>query len=264
MNADFYVARKTPYVINLDPAVYELPYTANIDIRDTVKYKNVMKEYNLGPNGAIITSLNLFSTKFDQVLDKLEKRAESKNITDILIDTPGQIEVFTWSASGTIITETLSSLFPTVVAYVVDTPRCTSPATFMSNMLYACSIMYKTKLPFILVFNKTDIQDHQVLLEWMTDFEAFQEAASKDESSYMTSLVQSMGLVLEEFYKNFRCVGVSAFTGEGMDDFFSAVKEAVAEYNCNRLEVEKDNNKRKEENLEKFLEDLKLEKSKTV
>jgi Conserved hypothetical ATP binding protein len=32
-----------------------------------VKYKEVMKQYNLGPNGGILTSLNLFATRFDQV-----------------------------------------------------------------------------------------------------------------------------------------------------------------------------------------------------
>lgn len=32
--------RKTPpYVVNLDPACREVPYPANIDIRDTVNYK---------------------------------------------------------------------------------------------------------------------------------------------------------------------------------------------------------------------------------
>lgn len=58
------------YVINLDPAVMTLPFGANIDIRDTVKYKEVMKQFNLGPNGGILTSLNLFATKYDEV--KLE------------------------------------------------------------------------------------------------------------------------------------------------------------------------------------------------
>lgn len=37
-----------PYVINLDPACKEVPYPANIDIRDTINYKQVMKNYNLG------------------------------------------------------------------------------------------------------------------------------------------------------------------------------------------------------------------------
>lgn len=57
----------------------------------------------------------------------------------IILDTPGQIEIFTWSASGAIITDAVAATFPTVVAYIVDTPRCAAPATFMSNMLYACS-----------------------------------------------------------------------------------------------------------------------------
>jgi hypothetical protein len=38
-----------------------------------------------------------------------------------------------------------------VVLYILDTPRCTSPQSFMSNMLQAVSILYKTKLPMILV-----------------------------------------------------------------------------------------------------------------
>lgn len=66
------------------------------DIRDTVKYKDVMKQYKLGPNGAIVTSLNLFSTKFPEVISYIEKAPNDHCI----LDTPGQIEVFTWSVSG--------------------------------------------------------------------------------------------------------------------------------------------------------------------
>lgn len=33
-----------------------------------------MHQYNLGPNGGIMTSLNLFATKFDQVIDFVEKK----------------------------------------------------------------------------------------------------------------------------------------------------------------------------------------------
>jgi len=44
--------------------------------------------------------------------------------------------------------------FPTIVVYVMDIVRSCSPVTFMSNMLYACSILYKMKLPFIIAMNK--------------------------------------------------------------------------------------------------------------
>jgi GPN-loop GTPase len=101
-----------------------------------------------------LTALNLFTTKFDQVLGLVDKRAETvecvkvfcflskvilnHNDSYVILDTPGQIEIFTWSASGAIITDAIASSLPTVVAYIIDTPRTTAPATFMSNMLYAC------------------------------------------------------------------------------------------------------------------------------
>jgi Conserved hypothetical ATP binding protein. len=153
-----------------------------------------MKQHRLGPNGAIMTSLNLFSTKFDQVISILEKRAYkealppvaeasstsapvNKSLDYILVDTPGQIEAFTWSASGSIITSALASSFPTVLAFVVDTPRCVASLnTFMSNMLYACSMFYRTRLPLVVVFNKCDVSSGEVCMEWMSDYEKFQEA----------------------------------------------------------------------------------------
>nr|SVE80148.1 EOG090X072H [Daphnia magna] len=227
LTSRLHARNKPPYVINLDPACREVPYPVNIDIRDTVNYKEVMKQYSLGPNGGIVTSLNLFATKFDQVIKLVEKRSANTDLA--IFDTPGQIEVFTWSASGTIITETLAALFPTVVVYVIDVVRSVSPVTFMSNMLYACSILYKLRLPFIVVMNKIDVVKHDYALEWMTDFDAFELALSSD-SSYNANLSRSLSLTLDEFYKDLTTVGFSAVTGEGFDEFLAAVDAAVIEY----------------------------------
>nr|SVE75154.1 EOG090X072H [Daphnia dolichocephala] len=227
LTSRLHARKQPPYVINLDPACREVPYPVNIDIRDTVNYKEVMKQYSLGPNGGIVTSLNLFATKFDQVIKLVEKRSTNTDIA--IFDTPGQIEVFTWSASGTIITETLAALFPTVVVYVIDTVRSVSPVTFMSNMLYACSILYKLRLPFIVVMNKIDVVRHDYAMEWMTDFDAFELALSSD-SSYNANLSRSLSLTLDEFYKDLTAVGFSAVTGEGFDEFLAAVDAAVVEY----------------------------------
>ena len=238
-----------------------VPFEPNIDIRDSVNYKEVMKQYNLGPNGGILTSLNLFSTKIDQVMGILEKRClppppsqpsqqqaqqkqeqqQQPRSSHIIVDTPGQIEVFVWSASGSILLSSLASSFPTVIAYIIDTPRTTeNTSTFMSNMLYAISILYKTKLPMILVFNKTDVKDESEAVEWMRDFESFQAALRAEEeineggggggSGYMGSLLNSMSLVLEEFYNHLSVVGCSAMTGVGIEEFFAAVEEKRVEF----------------------------------
>lgn len=263
-----------PYCINLDPAAAHVAFDPAVDIRDTVDHKELMRQYGLGPNGGIITALNLFTSRFDQVLNFVDRYAAtcaeemdaratdsadragasgaandiaSDSIPDddsssaakadrgspqrplVLVDTPGQIEAFTWSASGQIITEAFAATYPTVVVYVVDTARSTSPTTFMSNMLYAVSILYKMRLPFVVAFNKTDVADHAFALEWMTDFRSFDEALEAD-TTFMSSLTRSMSLVLEEFYSTMTCVGTSARTGMGVADLLDAVGVASEQY----------------------------------
>ncbi|KAJ5206066.1 hypothetical protein N7491_003314 [Penicillium cf. griseofulvum] len=288
INSYLHEKKTVPYVVNLDPAVHSVPFESNIDIRDSINYKEVMKQYNLGPNGGILTSLNLFATKVDQIISLLEKRTapnpenpSAKPIEHILVDTPGQIEVFVWSASGSILLETMATSFPTVIAYVIDTPRASSTSTFMSNMLYACSILYKTKLPMILVFNKTDVKDAEFAKEWMTDFDAFQQALRQEEDSgafgaeggaggfgsgsgYMGSLLNSMSLMLEEFYRHLSVVGVSSMTGDGVEEFFEAVEIKRQEFErdykpeLERKKKEREDQKSSQQELElgKLMKDM--------
>ncbi|KAG1892980.1 uncharacterized protein F5891DRAFT_1166508 [Suillus fuscotomentosus] len=201
--------QQPPYILNLDPAVTHVPFEANIDIRDTVNYKEVMKQYNLGPNGGILTALNLFTTKFDQVLELIEKRAET--VDHIILDTPGQIESFTWSASGAIITNAVASSFPTVVAYIIDTPRTTAPVTFMSNMLYACSLM------------------------------------------------NSVSLVLDEFYKHLKAVSVSSTTGAGIKEF--SMREYLPELERARVARENSLQDIKEDSINRLMKDLAVDRA---
>ncbi|SBT43968.1 XPA binding protein 1, putative [Plasmodium ovale wallikeri] len=257
--------KKKVYTINLDPAVKHLHYSANIDIRDSIKYHEVMKEYKLGPNGAIMTCLNLFATRFDKVIEMLEKRKYKLNY--IIVDTPGQIEVFNWSASGNIILETLSVSFPVVINYIIDTVRCERPITFMSNMLYACSVLYKTRLPFLACFNKIDVIRHDKCIEWMKNYDSFNEDVLRDES-YMASFSRSCALMINEFYEEIKTVGISSKTNEGFNHVFKKLellKEEYIEEYVSLIEKQmKRIKKRKEKDIKLKMESFLIEKQKNV
>ena len=139
----------------------------------------------------------------------------------------------------------------------------------------------------ILVFNKTDVQDAEFAKEWMTDFEAFQMALKAEEdagsfggveggqsgfaggSGYMGSLLNSMSLMLEEFYSHLSVVGVSSMTGQGVDEFFEAVghkaeefeREYKPELEKKRKEREEQKKNMKEKELGRMMEDMNVEES---
>ena len=73
----------------------------------------------------------------------------------------------------------------------------------------------------------------------------------------MNSLLNSMSLVLDEFYSHLSVVGVSSMTGEGIDGFFKAVDAKVTEFERDyRPELERrraDRVKQKEERRESEL-----------
>jgi GTPase SAR1 family protein len=226
------------YLINLDPAVHDCLYEPNMDIRDTVNYKQVMSTHNLGPNGAIMTSLNIFSTSMHKVVEVLEKQQQensddtnNNNLDFVVVDTPGQLEVFSWSASGKLISDSLALVYPsaTVILYVLDLARNQNPNTFVSNMLYALSIMYKMQLPLVLVLNKKDVVNQDMCISWIKDYNELQ-AALDSSSDYISTFSNSLCLTLEEFYKTIDYVSVSSKTGDGFDDLFSVLFKLESNY----------------------------------
>ena len=99
----------------------------------------------------------------------------------------------------------------------------------MSNMMYALSILYKSKTPLLVLFNKVDILDCSFASEWMTDFSAFDDALSRQDN-YLSTLSRSMSLVLEEFYNQVPHIGVSSTIGKGFDKIIPKANELKEEY----------------------------------
>ncbi|MEK6956523.1 MAG: ATP/GTP-binding protein, partial [Thermoproteota archaeon] len=83
-------------VLNLDPGVDSLPYTCDIDVRDYVDIVSIMHQYDLGPNGSLIMANDLIASK----IDELQNEVDRTNPDYLLVDTPGQIELFAYRTSG--------------------------------------------------------------------------------------------------------------------------------------------------------------------
>lgn len=113
--------------------------------------------------------------------------------------------------------------------YIVDVPRCQNPNTFVSNMMYGLSIMYKIKLPLIIIFNKKDVIKEDFCVLWTKDYEEL-ELALNNHSDYISSYSRSLCLVLEEFYKTIKICGVSSQSGEGFDNLITILGSILKDY----------------------------------
>ncbi len=147
----------------------------------------------------------------------------------VFLDTPGQIEVFTWSASGQLISGSLATAMPVVILYAIDTVRSRNATTLVSNLLYATSVMYRLRLPIVLVFTKTDLVSSAELLEWMGDHDKFSDAIRED-PRYMASMATSLSGMLETVYSELPVASVSGVTGEGMEELMVKIGEAKTQY----------------------------------
>src|SRR5204862_4584899 len=85
--------------VNLDPGAESLQYSPDLDVRDYVNLSEIMEEQDLGPNGAQVAAADMIAMNARELAEVLETFETSY----ILIDTPGQIELFTFRASGPVL-----------------------------------------------------------------------------------------------------------------------------------------------------------------
>ena len=89
--------------VNLDPGAEKLAYVPDIDIREWICLDEVMAEYALGPNGAQITAADMMAVNMDKITDQLG----GYSVDYVLIDTPGQLELFAFRESSKVVVDAL-------------------------------------------------------------------------------------------------------------------------------------------------------------
>ena len=211
-------------VLNLDPGVENLPYTCDVDVRDYVDIVYVMKKYDLGPNGALVMANDLIASKIDDVRSEVER----VNPDYLLVDTPGQIELFAYRSSGRFIVENITSEEKTSI-FLFDGSLITTPINFVSLALLATSIKLRLNLPSINAITKTDVIGEKLrdILKWSSNIRSLENSIAQeaDGETYTLSTNILRGLNFSGFAQGL--IPISNVTGEGLVNLEGALSRIL-------------------------------------
>jgi hypothetical protein len=213
-----------PITLNLDPAVSELPYPPDVDIRDHIDINNIIDTYGLGPNGAIIMAHDLISTKIQDI----QLEVDELNPDYILIDTPGQIELFAYRSSGNYFISNFQA-DSKVTIFIMDGVLVSSPINFVSLSLLSTSINLRLKTSQINVLSKRDliIDNLKNILDWSQSDTTLLEALDKENNQEFSLLSKDVVKIISQNGLNQDLVAVSNLTMNGLIELYSVLSRIL-------------------------------------
>lgn len=212
-------------LVNLDPGVENLPYQPDIDIRDTVNLADVMEEHGLGPNGAQIAAADLIALQMGDLRDEID----SYRADHILIDTPGQIELFVFRMSGKVLIDGLNPE-RSVIAYHLDPYLARTAGGFASQLMLAATTRFRFTQPLIHLLTKKDAIDAESLetiLAWGTDPMALETDILNEEPGMDTELATNVSRILDTMGVEHTLIPVTAQDDDGLDELYALIQATV-------------------------------------
>lgn len=143
--------------VNLDPAAEDFAYEPDVDIKNLISLDDVMEEMDLGPNGGLMSCFEYLLQNIDFLTDPLEDVSEDYLI---IIDMPGQIELYTHAPVVPQIVKTLvngSLNMRLCAAYLLESTFVVDRSKFFAGTLSAMSAMLLMELPHINILSKVDL-----------------------------------------------------------------------------------------------------------
>lgn len=211
-------------VLNLDPGVENLPYSCDVDVRDFVDIVSIMQQYDLGPNGALVMAADLIASKIDDIQNEVNR----VNPDYLIVDTPGQIELFAYRSSGRFLIDNITSEEKTSV-FLFDGALITTPVNFVSIALLATSIRLRLNLPTINVLTKTDLIGANLknILQWSSSLSTLESAIANDADGDTYTLTTNIlrGLNLSGFAQGL--IPISNVTGDGFVNLEGALSRIL-------------------------------------
>lgn len=143
-------------VINLDPANDVLPCEVEADIRELISLEGAAAACELGPNGALVYCVEFLQANLDWLFAELERLKDCY----VLIDMPGQVELYTHHDAVRSVLQTLTGKehnHRLTAVHLVDAHHCSDPAKFIAVLLVTLSTMVQLELPQVNLLSKVDL-----------------------------------------------------------------------------------------------------------
>ncbi|THV08630.1 hypothetical protein K435DRAFT_959169 [Dendrothele bispora CBS 962.96] len=149
-------SKRTGHLVNLDPAANaaSFEYEPVIDIKDLISLEDVMSELGYGPNGGLVYCFEYLL----QNMDWLEEELGGYENDYLIIDCPGQIELYTHHPFLPTLVQNLQRMgIRTCAVYLIESQFMEDKYKFFSGVLSAMSAMVNLEIPWINIMSKMDL-----------------------------------------------------------------------------------------------------------
>lgn len=214
-------------VVNLDPGVESPPYTSDVDIREYVDYGEIMSSFGLGPNGALVAALDMAVSNVNDIRDEIIDTDRDY----VLVDCPGQMELFAYRNSGPLMVSSLRGDDPALSLYLLDSNIARTPTGYLSSTLLGISISIRFSLPQLNILSKPDIlttEEVEKIVGWGSEFYLLEEALESSEEGLRKEYAQSIMQMLESLDTATGNIPVSAKEMTGIDLLYGEMQRIFA------------------------------------
>lgn len=218
------IGKQNVITMNLDPGALTLPYTPDVDVRNYISVEDIMERYGLGPNGALVMAADLIAEE----TESLGKEIEDLKSDIVIVDTPGQMELFAFRASGPYIASELTKE-PKAIVYLFDSVFSADPLNYVSNLFLSAAVYNRFLVPQVHVLSKCDLLSPEGvnrIVDWSANPNALENAIEEKLSGTRRLLSRDMMHAIYRLGLKFLLTPVSAKTNEGMINL-SAVLERI-------------------------------------
>ncbi|MEM2921513.1 MAG: ATP/GTP-binding protein [Candidatus Bathyarchaeia archaeon] len=211
-------------IVNLDPGAEELSYTPDCDLREIISAREIMRIEGLGPNGAMIRAAFLILEKVSWLKERILKLSDPSSDV-ILVDTPGQMELFVFQPSGPAILSELSSLSRAVGVFLLDPQLTSSPANLAAALVQAVITRVRLDIPLVIAVSKSDLKLREDLDKLISQPTYLRERINVEELGSSKGIALSLVDLIDEIPWVQQVVRVSSVTGEGFSNLYGLVHE---------------------------------------